>query len=100
SVPWTATATPWTFIYRKRGIVRRPKRFCRKLYRIRTIELQACCAWTGAGSTRQRFEICEPKGVYRRGVDEEPNDTPTIEWNRTTDMSSDDSAPCRVHARC
>ena len=30
-------------------------------------ELHACCAWTGAGSTPQRFEICEPKGAYRRG---------------------------------
>src|SRR5438477_6611378 len=35
---------------------------------------------------RQRFEICEPKGAYRRGVDEGPNDTPTIVLNRPTDM--------------
>jgi transposase-like protein len=54
----------------------------------------------GAGSTRQRFEICEPKGVYRSGVDEEPNDTPTIELNRTTGTSSGDSVPCKAHGWC
>ena len=31
---------------------------------------------------------------------EEPNDTPTIVLNRTTDMSSEDSVPCRAHGRC
>src|SRR5207244_552584 len=98
SVRSTATATPRTSICRKREIVMRPKRFCRRLYRIRTIELHACCAWTCAGSTPQRFEICEPKGVYRRGVG--PNDTPTIELNRTIDISSGDSVPCRAHGRC
>src|SRR5439155_7557840 len=96
SVRSTATATPWTSICRKHEIVGRPKRFCRRLYRIRTIELHACCAWTGAGSTPQRFEICEPKGVFRKGVDEGPNNTPTIELNRTTDISNEDSVPCRA----
>ena len=40
------------------------------------------------------------EGAYRRGVDEGPNDTPTIELNRTTDMSNGDSVPCRAHGRC
>src|ERR1051326_5310058 len=83
-----------TSICRKPEIVKRPRYFSRRLYRIRTIELHACCAWTGAASTRQRFEICGPK-AYRCGVDEGPNDTPTIELNRTTDMSSEGSVPCR-----
>jgi len=31
---------------------------------------------------------------------EEPNDTPTIVLNRTTDMSNGDSVPCRAPGRC
>jgi hypothetical protein len=100
SVPWIATATRWTSICRKREIVRRPKRFCRKPYRIRTTELHTCCAWTSAEYTPQRFEICKPKGVSRSGVGEGPNDTPTIELNRTTEMSNGDSVPCRARGRC
>src|ERR1051326_9276283 len=87
SVRWTVTETRWTSICRKPEIVKRPRYFSRRLYRIRTIELHACCAWTGAASTRQRFEICGPK-AYRCGVDEGPNDTPTIELNRTDRKST------------
>ena len=99
SVPWTATATPSISICRKHEIARRPKRFCRRLYRIPTTELHACCAWTSAEYTPQRFEICKPKGVSRSGVDDGPNDTPIIELNRITDMSNGDCVPCRAHGR-
>ena len=75
------------------------KTFLRMLYRIRTAELHTCCAWTSAEYTPQRFEICKPKGVSHSGVDDGPNDTPTIELNRITDMSNGDSVPCRARGR-
>ena len=50
--------------------------------------------------TPLRFEICKPKGISGTGVDEGPNDTPTIELNRTTEMSSGESVPCRARGRC
>ena len=61
---------------------------------IRTIARHACCAWTGAGSTPQRFETCELKGVGRNDVDAGPNATRTIELNRI----SDSQAPTPCHA--
>src|SRR5213594_4570737 len=63
SVQWTVTETRSTSICWKREIVRRPKRFSRRLYRIRTIALHTCCVWTGAGSTLQQFGICGRKGA-------------------------------------
>jgi hypothetical protein len=96
SVPWTATAALSISICRKREIVRRPKRFCRRLYRIRTTELHTCCACTSAEHTLQRFEICKPKDVSRSGVDDGPNDMLTTELNRITDMSNKDSVSCRA----
>jgi transposase-like protein len=39
------------FYFRKREIARRPKRFSRRLYRIRTTELRTCCVWMSAEYT-------------------------------------------------
>jgi hypothetical protein len=63
-----ATATPSTSICRKREIARRPKRFCRRHYRIRTIELPTCCVWTSAEYIPERFEIWKPECVSHSGV--------------------------------
>ena len=48
SVPLTVIATLSISIYRKRGIVKLPRHFCRRLYPTRTIDLHVCCVWMGS----------------------------------------------------
>jgi hypothetical protein len=99
SVRWIVTAIRWIFYLSEKRDREAAKTFLQKALSDPDNRHSMPAVHGSVRIYPQRFEICESKGVYRRGVHEGPNDTPTIELNRTTDKSSEDSAPCRGHGR-